>query len=213
MEERSQFGLRRVGDQEFGVRFRRGSAYIQALQLRESAIVGTLGGIDAALQTGEAVAGAIEDLAERGILFQTLEGFFRGGDFVFPELGFDATKATEIPIGLDEGIDEEAFQRSGRLKLPMVVRGEEFQFFGIFAGDDLGLGIDARFECVETGRGLPLCRARTGRPLRIPPIRFDLLESRHTFSRLQGSGHIRGGRPTREVKCLQSWEMEVELGL
>src|SRR5579859_3243565 len=42
----------------------------EALQLGERAIVRALGGIDATLQTGEAIAIAAVDIAERGVLIQ-----------------------------------------------------------------------------------------------------------------------------------------------
>ena len=61
----------------------------------------------------------------------------------------------------------------------MVIGGEGFEGGGIFAGDDLGFGVDSGLESVEAGYGLPLRRAGTSRFLRIAAIRLDLAECRH----------------------------------
>jgi hypothetical protein len=91
-----------------------------------------------------------------------------------PELGFEAGEALEEPIGADQRIDEKALEPGGGSPLLVIAGGHGFEFAGIFAGDDLGFGVDARFEGIETGNGLALQRARAGRELRIATIRLDL---------------------------------------
>jgi hypothetical protein len=51
---------------------------------------------------------------------------------------------------------------------------EERESRGVFAGDDLGLGINAGFQGIEADSGLALDRAWTWGFLRIESIRLDL---------------------------------------
>jgi len=147
--ERSQFAAPwRNGGRGVGVGSgRRGPGGAEPLQLGEGAIVGTLGGINPPLQAGEAVAHAGVDVAHGSGLVQRIEvrlpGLF---DLVQPELGFEARKALEEPIGADERIDQEAFEPAGGGPIVVIARGHGLQAGGIFAGNDLGFGIDAGFE-------------------------------------------------------------------
>ena len=158
----------------------------------EGAVEGALSGIDAALQEMELIIRAGHYLAEGGLLAESTEGFRSIDKFVSPELGFRATETAKLPIGAYEVVDEDAFGGSGRLPLEVVVAGEGFQFAGVLAGDDLGPGFDAGFECVEAGDGLSFGRARARGVLRVSTVGFDLKLRRHFFSRLEDSG--RGGR-------------------
>ncbi len=139
----------------------------------ERAVVGALGGIDAALQTSEGFQVAGVGFAERG--------FFAGGfgDLSGPQLCFDAMETTELPIGVDQGIDEETFECRGGLELLVVVAREGFELGRIFSGNDLSPGVDAGLERVETGDGLTLRRAGAGGFERIAAIRLDLLWGGH----------------------------------
>jgi hypothetical protein len=66
-------------------------AAAEALQLSESAVVGTLGRIDAALKAREAVANAAVDITERSIFIQFGERHFAGAlHFMHPHFGFEA---------------------------------------------------------------------------------------------------------------------------
>ena len=96
------------------------------------------------------------DLAERGIVVEGGGGILELRHLSGPELGLEAAEAAKLPIGADEGIDEEGFERGGRLPLAVIVRGEEFEFGGVFTRNDLSGSMDARFEGIETGNGLPL---------------------------------------------------------
>lgn len=153
------------------------------MQLGDRALTGTLGGIDAALEEGEGVAAAVEDVAEGRVLVDGVgAGLFGFGDLVFPELGFDAIEAAELPIGADEGIDQQAGERGGRLKLVEVFGGEGFELGGVFAPNDLGLGMNAGFERIAAGGGLALDGARTGGTLCVAAIGLDLTEGGHIRS-------------------------------
>ena len=55
-------------------------------------------------------------------------------------------KTAELPLGVDEGVDEEPFQRIGRLELFFIVGRESLEFGSILAADDLGFSIDAGFQ-------------------------------------------------------------------
>ncbi len=169
---------------------RRGFA--EAAQVVKSTVEGALGGIDAALEEMERMIRAGGDVAERGVLIESVEGFRGVGELVGPELGFGAAEAAELPIGANEVVDEGAFGGSGGLPLEVIVAGEGFQFAGILAGDDLRFGLYAGFESVKARDGFSFGRARARGLLRVSTVSFDLKLRRHVLSRLEDSG--RGGR-------------------
>ncbi len=70
-------------------------------------------------------------------------------DTVIPELGFDAAEAALDPLGGDECVDERELRWAGGPIVEEVRGGEGFKFGGVFAGDDVGPGVDAGFEGVE----------------------------------------------------------------
>ena len=119
-------------------------------------------------------------MAEGSVFIEAAEGVFGFGDFIVPELGFDAAEAAELPIGIDEGVGEKAREGRGGLKLLVVAGGDGLQFGRIFAGDDLGFGVDAGFERIEAGDGLPLRRAGAGGVLGVATIRLDLADGSHS---------------------------------
>jgi hypothetical protein len=139
-------------------------------------MVGTLGGIDAALETGEAFVVAAVDVADGSVLVELVEDGFAGVVHVMrPEFGFETGEALEEPIGANQRIDEETFEVRGGLPILVIARGHSFEFGRIFAGDDLSFGVDAGLEGIETGDGFALRSARACRELRISTIRFDLV--------------------------------------
>ena len=156
------------------------AAGAEALQLSEGAVVGALGGIDAALEAGEAIIDTAIDVADGRVLIQFGEdGFASAFDFVGPQLGFEAGKALEEPIGADERIDEETFEEGGGGPIVVIAGGDGFEFRRIFAGDDLGLRVNPGFERIEARGGLALGSTGAGGELRIATIRFDLRFSGH----------------------------------
>ena len=119
---------------------------LEALQLLQGAEVRALGGVDAALHVVKIITGALEDLAERSFLVQTFIRVARIAELVVPELGFGTAEAAELPIGVDEGVDQKTLEGTNGLELAMVVGGESFQLTRIFAGNDLGRGVDASVQ-------------------------------------------------------------------
>src|SRR5712671_4474411 len=102
-------------------------------------------------------------MAERGAVldlgveeFGLGEIFVEAIDLVIPKLGFYAAEAALDPFGGDEGVDEGEFGRCSGLVLIVKRGGEGFEFGGIFAGDDVGPGVDAGFEGVERRGGFAL---------------------------------------------------------
>ena len=177
-----------------GLGGRVGFGTVEALQVVEGAVEDALGGVDAALEKVELVIRAGDDMAERGVLIESVEGFRGVGQLVSPELGLGAAETAELPIGADEVVDEGAFGGSGGLPLEVIVVGEGFELIGVLAGDDLRFGFDAGFECVEAGNGFSFGRARARGVLRVSTVGFDLKLRRHFFSRLEDSGRGEGIR-------------------
>jgi len=128
-------------------------------------------------------------VAHGGLFVQGIETRLAGlFDFMSPQFGFQPGEPLEQPIGANQRIDQEAFEPGGGHPILVIAGGHGFQFGGIFAGDDLGFGIDAGFERVEARNGLALLGARAGGELRIPAIRLDLTRAGHIIHRSQPTG-------------------------
>ena len=110
-----------------------------------------------------------EDQSQRGF-----GGRSRGREEGADDLRLDAGEAAAVPIGLDESLDEIVFQRANGVELLAVILREGFEGGGIFAGDDEGASLDAVFQGIEAGRGLPLFRAGASGSLRIQAVGVDL---------------------------------------
>ena len=138
MTKRSQIRRRRSGFRQLRGGFRSTErAGMETLQLGECAEVGALGGVNSALQTGECVDTATEDVAESGVV-QGVVGFFSFDDLVLPKLGFDAVKTAQLPIRMEECIDQETLKGIRWLELLTIACGQGFEFGGIFAGNHVG---------------------------------------------------------------------------
>ena len=103
MRERSQF---------FGDRTVRAGKLPRpvTLQFFERAIVRALGGIDAALQASEGFEPALEDMTERIVFIDAVRLVLGCVGMKSPKLSFDAAHPAELPIGVDEGIDQETLE-------------------------------------------------------------------------------------------------------
>jgi hypothetical protein len=164
-------------------------------ELLEGAVVAALGGIDAAMEAGELFLAADEGAAGGDQIF--LGATLMHG--VLPDLGFGVAEAAELPRGGHHGVDQkEVFRRRG-LEAGVVVDSEGFQGGRIFAGDDVGLSVDAGFEGIEAGDGLAPWGTRAGGFLRIEAVGLDLVDSGHKF-RLQGSRRVGGRQAEAERK-------------
>jgi hypothetical protein len=133
-----------------------GCGGLEVLESFEGAQVHAVCGIDAALNAGEGIEGGAERVAEGGVVLDgsvdeigVREILVEAFDLVIPELGFDAAKAALGPFGRDEGVDESELVGVGGAEVEEEGRSEGFEFGGIFAGDDVGPGVDAGFEGVE----------------------------------------------------------------
>jgi hypothetical protein len=133
------------------------------------------------VEAGEGVEGVLESVAEGGAVldlgvekFGLGEIFVEAIDLVIPELGFDAAEAALDPFGGDEGVDERELGGIGGLVLIVKRGGEGFEVGGIFAGDDVGPGVDAGFEGVEGGGGFTLGSFGAGGFLGVAAVGVDL---------------------------------------
>ena len=133
---------------------------LEVLQGFQCAEEHAVGGIDAPLNASKGIEGGVECVAERGIAldgrvdeFGAGEGLVEDVNAVIPELGFDAAEASLDPFSGDEGIDERDLDGIGGTVVGEELFGEGFELSGVFAGDDVGPGVDAGFEGVECGRG------------------------------------------------------------
>ncbi len=155
---RLRFGVRggrrrgRVGFVLAGGSFPRGS-FLEVLEEGEGAEVHAVGALDAALEAAEGFEAVLKGVTEGGVVLDgVVEEFGRGEvvveafDVVVPELGFDAAQAALGPLGGDEGIDEGALVGAGGAEMEQEFAGEGLEFGGIFAANDVRLGVDAGFE-------------------------------------------------------------------
>ena len=146
------------------------AAGLSLLESFEGAQVGAPGGVHAALQAHEDLAGAGKGVAQRGVLIRTISVLHE----VLPELGFDGAEAALEPFGMDQGIDQGAdFGGVGEETL-VVLGGEGIEDGGVFAADDLGLGVNAGLQGIEAGDGLALDGAWAGGFLGVATIGLDL---------------------------------------
>jgi len=81
--------------------------------------------------------------------FGVSEIFVEAFDLVIPELGFDAAEASLDPLGGDERVDERQLDGIGGLVVVEELFGKDFEFGGVFAGDDVGPSVNAGFEGVQ----------------------------------------------------------------
>jgi hypothetical protein len=146
---------------------------LEFLERQEGAMEGALGGVDAALEAAEGVAVVVVGLGD----LEPLDLPENGLDAVGIELRLEGAEAALQPLGGDQGIDQGARFGSGGLEALVIFGGEQFEGRRVFAGDDLGFGVDTGFQGIEADRGLALGRARTCGFLRIEAIGLDLFES------------------------------------
>jgi hypothetical protein len=111
--------------------------------------------------------GGIDEIGVGKILVEAL-------DLVIPELGFNAAEAALDPLGGDEGVDEWELDGVGGAEVEHECGGEGFEFGGIFAGDDVGPGVDPGFESVERGGGFAFGGGGAGGFLGVAAIGVDL---------------------------------------
>jgi hypothetical protein len=168
---------------------------LEQQQLLESPVVAALGGIDAAMQAVESIQAGMEGLPGRHDIFAAIP--VQHGDI--PELGLGFAEAAELPLGGYHGIDEEAPFGGGGLKAVVMLDGENFEDFRVFAWDDVGVSVNAGFEGIEAGNGLAVLGAGAGGVLRVAAVRFNLEDSSHTF-RLQVSRRVGVRRVVRNGK-------------
>jgi hypothetical protein len=135
-----------------------GGAGLDFLEGREGAVVDALGSVDAALEAAEDLVIAFVDLGQ----FEAFGGVVEVPDVVLPELRFEGAETALEPLGGDEGVDQGAHFGSGGLVAVVILGGEERESRGVFAGDDLGLSVDAGFEGIEADSGPALSGAWAG---------------------------------------------------
>ena len=164
---------------------------LEILEGFESAEEHAVGGVNAAVEAGEGVEGILIGMAERGVLgvekFSAGKVFVEAFDLIIPELGFDAAEAALDPLGGDEGIDESKLGGIGGLVVLVELAGQGFELGGVFAGDDVGPGVDAGFQGVERRGGFAFGRRWAGGFLGVEAIGVDLGFSGHGESQLRAS--------------------------
>jgi hypothetical protein len=138
--------------------------------------------VETALETLETVFEVIEGMVEG--MFAVEDVPFVGGieapyfvilEHLLPDGGLDGAKAADVPLVVDEGVDEVPLTGGHGVELIVVLGGELRESFGIFAADDVGSGVDAGFQGVHPSDGFAGVGAGAGGFLRIQAIRRDLL--------------------------------------
>jgi hypothetical protein len=170
------FGFRRgVGVGLFGGRGGGEAFGLEAFEVTQSAVPVALGRIGAALEDREVFAGANEIHA----LGVGALAHVHAIGVVIPDLGVGERIAAEEPVGVDEGGDEERLFGSGGFPAEEVAVGKGTEFGGVFAGDDLGSGVEAGLEGIGTGGGLALGGAGACGTLRVAAVGGGLFGGAH----------------------------------
>jgi hypothetical protein len=149
-----------------------GGVILRALEFLEGAVVDTVDRIEAVLETIEDLVAVEENAAFRRNGVHVL-GFATPRQ-VEPESRLGAGKAAEGPLAVDQGIDQHAAFGRRRVEALPVFGGQGFELSRVFAGHDLGLGVDAGFEGIEARGGLACRRARAGGALGVLTIGVNL---------------------------------------
>jgi hypothetical protein len=97
----------------------------------------------------------------------------------FPELGFGAAEAAQVPGTVDDLVDVLAGQGSGGFVIGVIGGDELFVLSAAFGGEDFGLGIESGFEGVDRRDGLAFGRFGAGRFLRVAAVGFYLAFAGH----------------------------------
>src|SRR5260370_20557594 len=101
------------------------------------------------------------------------------GVLVSTRVAFGGTEASEVPLTVDEIIDENAGFGGGGTETLVTVLDELLELGDVFGGEDEGFGVDAGFEGIHGGSGLACNRGGAGGLLGVATIRFDLTQSGH----------------------------------
>jgi hypothetical protein len=141
----------------------------------EGAFAGAAGGVHAVLESGEGVAMYGGGVPE-GVLIGTVECV---EILVLPRLGFGGTEAAEVPLAVDELVDEAAGFGGGGMEAAVALLDEFLELGDIFRGEDEGFGVDAGFEGIHGGSGFACDRGGAGGLLCVTTVRFDLTQSGH----------------------------------
>jgi hypothetical protein len=132
---------------------------LEALKFLEGAVEVALAGIDHALETFQ--GGSADDEGVAGMA--SVPADLRGQDGLtglLPDYGLDAAHTAKTPFVVDERIDQEALGGVGGSIVFMLFRGEFGEILRRFIEHDLGFGVDAVFQGVETRSGF--ARVRDG---------------------------------------------------
>jgi hypothetical protein len=158
---------------------------LQVAEFFEGLAVGALEGVEAGLETEEAVLEGVEGVGQGVLpLADHPASFFIEVVVTFLEVvGVDVrlgqAKATDEPLVVDDGIDEVPLAGGDGAELGEVLGGEFGKGLRGFAANDEGFGIEAGSEGVAARAGFAGLGAWAGGELRIAAIRFDLFFSSH----------------------------------
>jgi len=152
-----------------------GALRFEALQSVEVAVEGALGGVHAALDVDEFVAGVAVDVTERGGRVEV----WRGTQFVLGESHFEDAEAAHQDDVEHDGVDYVALFGGGGLVAVEVFLLEHVHGGGIFAGKDDGFGVDAGFHGIAARTGFALGGAWARGLLRVEVVGLGLLFSCH----------------------------------
>ena len=125
---------------------------MEVLEDFEGAEVEAVGTINAPLNAGKGIEGAVIGLAERGIVLDGFvdvlavgEGLVQAFDAIFPEVGFDAAEAALGPLGGDQGIDERELGSASGMVFEVECRGEA-AVRRVFVVEMIRIGRRCRFQ-------------------------------------------------------------------
>ena len=153
---------------------------------------------DLALHAAEGLVAAGVGVADFGVVAVAV-AFAPVVDGADPHLVFGGADAAEAPGVVDDVVDEFALAGVSGLPAGGEFFDEDAEFFGVFAGDHEGFGIDTGFEGIKADGGFAFGGSGSGGLLGVSTVCFYLFNGGHRLSRFYLSRRVSGKKGKREI--------------
>jgi hypothetical protein len=160
---RGRWRERRTGSGRVRLRGAFGGSGLETFELVEGAVVGAVGGVDAALEAGEVAHVTREQAAEGPLGVEPVQAN-AFGHLVLPQLGFDFAEAAEHPFAGDQRIDQEALLGGGGRKRSWYSAVRASRASASSPGMTLDLASMPVFRALKREAALPSTEGPEGTP-------------------------------------------------